>query len=89
MYIYMYVYLYFFLYLPTGWNFKQSMHDYEFYAYLPTNPLIRNLIKVVVSKAQLGLVLVFLPSLRFGLLAPRLCVLSYNLVICGLIRACP
>lgn len=38
------------LLLPLGWNFKRSIHDYEFYAYLPTNPLRRNLMKVVVSK---------------------------------------
>lgn len=49
------VYLCPFLLLPLGWNFKRSIHDYEFYAYLPTNPLRRNLMKVVVSEAQLGL----------------------------------
>lgn len=42
-------------YSRLGWNFKRSIHDYEFYAYLPTNPLRRNLMKVVVSEAQLGL----------------------------------
>lgn len=73
------IYLCPFLLLPLGWNFKRSIHDYEFYAYLPTNPLRRNLMKVVVSEAQLGLGPSFpLPGLPVG-----------NLLICGLFRGLP
>lgn len=60
----------FFVTPVLGWNFKREcIHDYEFYAYLPTNPLAtHDLIKKLLSlRRNLGLAGPKLTFPRFSL----------------------